>query len=164
MLRPLIVALIVAVAAPAAAAPDKVDPHSLLRPEAYSRYDNIASTVAHDGWTCVYVEHATTNTTSGYAYTVGMSGKHLPEVLYITPLKGDVACAMLTAIATRLIRRATAVPEGYEPLPTHKVHLHRIEAKSFFETCTFAGVWAVSHGTLEQAQAVQVVVDSPPSG
>lgn len=163
MLRALVTALVLAAAAPASAASPPFDPHSVLRPEAVARYDNIKTTVARAGWTCVYVEPSKTTATSGYAYTVGLSAKHLPEVLYITPESGEIACAMITAIATRLVRRGQAVGEGYEPLPTHKVRLHRIPPKTFFDTCTFAGVWALDHGTLRGAQAVQVIVSLPPA-
>ena len=162
MLAVLIAAALLAAAPPPAAA-GHVDPRSVLRPEAVSRYEGIKTAVAREGWTCVYVQPSTSTATTGYAYTVGLSGKHLPEVLYLTPEKGEIACAMLAAIATRLVRRALPVAEGYEPLPTHKVRLHRIAAKQFFSTCTFAGVWALDHGTLHGADAVEVLVTTPPA-
>jgi len=148
-------------AAPTPSAPSHVDPRSVLRPDAIARYDSIKTTVAKNGWTCVYVEPSASTSTSGYAYTVGLGAKKLPELLYITPESGEVACAMITAIATRLVRRGLPVADGYEPLPTHKVHLHRIPPKTFFDACTFAGVWALDHGTMRATEAAQVVVSSP---
>ena len=162
MLALLLAAALIA-AAPPEPAPPRVDPHAVLRPEAVARYEGIQTSVARDGWTCVYVQKSTSTATPGYAYTVGLSAKRLPEVLFITPESGEVACAMIAAIATRLVRRAQPVAEGYEPLPTHKVRLHRIAAKEFFDTCTFAGVWALDHGTLRGAEAMEVVVAKPPA-
>jgi hypothetical protein len=148
-------------AAPTSPARAHVDPRSVLRPDAVARYDSIKTTVAKHGWTCVYVEPSASTVTAGYAYTVGLGAKKLPEVLFITPENGEVACAMITAIATRLIRRALPVADGYEPLPTHKVHLHIIPPKQFFDVCTFAGVWALDHGTLRATQTVEVIVSTP---
>jgi hypothetical protein len=129
------------------------------RGEAY--YAKLDATVAKYGWSCVWVGD---DAKSGYAYTVGLSGKHLPELLIDTSDDESASCTMLNVVAKKLIaRRAAApdrddpVPDRYEPLGPKVVRLLRIYPKEFLQKCVFAGIWAKRHDTLSDYIGMQIV-------
>ncbi len=137
----------------------------LLTPQARPDYDRISALAAEHGWACVYVSDSSDEPAS-FGYTVGLNGKGLPELLFCVE-EGDVAMAMLNAIAKRLVEHGPGIPDGFEPFPGPDVRLRNIYAQEFFEKCVLAGLWAIDHGTMPGAGGMQVILagkdgSSPP--
>jgi len=126
----------------------------LLQPEGEAYYAKLETNVAQHGWACVFVGD---DDKHGFAYTIGLSGKHLPELLIDTQEDSKVSCTMLNVVAKKIIAHGAPVPDGYEPLGAMNGRLLKIYPKEFLEKCIYAGVWAFRHNTAERFTGMQIV-------
>ncbi|HEY6234954.1 MAG TPA: DUF4262 domain-containing protein [Candidatus Elarobacter sp.] len=128
----------------------------LIQPEGKEHYDRTCALVTEHGWACIYVgDHA--NETGNFGYTVGLSGKGLPELLFVID-ESDIAMAMLNAIATRLVEHGPGVPDGFAPFPGQQLRLRNIYPVEFYRKCVMAGIWAIEHDAMAGATGMQVVL------
>lgn len=127
----------------------------LLPPDAEPYYTRISGTVAKHGWACIYV--AGDKKDHSFAYTVGLTGKRMPELLLSTGEDQNVSCTMLNEIAKRLIARHQPVPDGYEPFGRKAVRLNKIYSAEFLDKCPLAGVWVLRHKAMDHFTGMQIV-------
>jgi hypothetical protein len=139
------VALAFAVAASFAAAPD---------------YVRAKDQVRQRGWSCVQVkadraEHA-------FAYSVGLSTKHLPELGVFGTGDPAVACAAIDRVAGALILAGRRPRNGSEMFRNAegRVVLRAVLRKEFFERCALARRWRDEHHIVD-ARAMQILVLDP---
>jgi len=125
----------------------------MLESEGEAYYAKLERNVAQHGWACVFVG----DDKHGFAYTVGLSAKHLPELLIDTQEDSKVSCTMLNVVAKKIIAHGAPVPDEYEPLGPMNGRLLNIYPKEFLERCVFAGVWAFRHKTAEGFTGMQIV-------
>ena len=128
----------------------------LIQPAAKEHYDATCALVEKHGWACMYVGSAEGGL-DNFGYTVGLSGKGLPELLFVVE-ESDAATSMLNAIAERLVQHGPNVPDGFEPFPGPEVRLRNIYPEEFFRKCVMAGLWALDHRTIAGATGMQVVI------
>lgn len=119
-------------------------PEQLLPPAAVPIYRNLTATVAKHGWACVAVGGKASH--GGFAYTMGLSSKDLPELLF----DGDsteAACGALNEAAERLIARHRPPHDGETIAERNGVRLvvRQIYTDEFFAKCVFAAVWRDTH-------------------
>ena len=126
----------------------------LLQPQGEAYYAKLDRNVAQHGWACVFVGD---DKKRGFAYTVGLSAKHLPELLINTGEDSKVSCTMLNVVAKKIIAHGAPVPDEYEPLGAMHGRLLNIYPKEFLDKCLFAGVWAFRHKTADGFTGMQIV-------
>jgi hypothetical protein len=134
-----------AVAASFAAAPD---------------YARAKDEVRQRGWSCVRVkadraEHA-------FAYSVGLSSKHLPELGVFGTDDPAVACAAIDRVASVLVAAGRPPRNGAEMFRNAdgRVVLRAVLRKQFFDRCTLAKRWSDEHH-IAGARAMQILVLDP---
>ncbi|MDB5069996.1 MAG: hypothetical protein JWM87_1107 [Candidatus Eremiobacteraeota bacterium] len=127
----------------------------LLPPDGEPVYARIDANVARHGWACVFV--ADDEGKAGWADTVGLSAKNVPELLIDSNDDEDAQCAMLNLVARKLIAHHARVPDGYKPLGPKAVRLNKVYSNEFFDRCVLAGVWAIRHHTTGTLLGMQIV-------
>jgi uncharacterized protein DUF4262 len=130
-----------------------------LAPEAL-RYSRAADQVRHQGWSCIAVkgdraQHA-------FAYSMGLSSKHLPELGIFGTDDPAGACAAVDRVARALIAAGRAPRNGAEVFRNGegRVVLRAVIRKEFFDRCPFAMRWRDEHH-VAGARAMQIVVLDP---
>ena len=123
-------------------------------------YEHAAAAVRRSGWSCVQVnadrpEHA-------FAYSVGLAGKHLPELGMFGVDDTAVACAAIDRVARVLVAGRHAPPSGAEVFRNAdgRVILRAVLRKQFFERCALARRWRDEHHVAD-ARAMQILVLAP---
>lgn len=123
-------------------------------------YAHAKDQVRHQGWSCVAVkadrpEHA-------FAYSVGLSGKHLPELGIFGTDDPAVACAAIDRVARVLVTAGRAPRNGAEMFRNAdgRVVLRAVLRKQFFDRCTLAKRWRDEHH-VAGARAMQILVLDP---
>jgi uncharacterized protein DUF4262 len=123
-------------------------------------YEHAQDQVRHRGWLCVQVkadraEHA-------FAYSVGLSSKHLPELGMFGTDDPAVACAAIDRVARVLIAGGRAPRNGAEMFRNDegRVVLRAVLRKEFFDRCGLAKRWRDEHH-IAGARAMQILVLDP---
>ncbi len=123
-------------------------------------YEHAQDQVRRHGWSCVQVkadrpEHA-------FAYSVGLSGKGLPELGMFGVDDTAVACAAIDRVARILVVARRAPPSGAEVFRNAdgRVVLRAVLRKQFFERCALARRWRDEH-RIADARAMQILVLAP---
>ena len=123
-------------------------------------YAHAQEQVRQRGWSCVSVnadraEHA-------FAYTVGLSSKHLPELGMFGTGDPSVACAAIDRVARGLIVAGRSPRNGAEMFRNAdgRVVLRAVLRKEFFDRCTLAKRWRDEHH-IRDARAMQILVLDP---
>jgi len=140
-------------AAPALAA---TDPLTTLPPDVRDYYMKVDAIAKVQGWACVYVggPHA-------YAYTVGLSGHHVPELLlFVTSFSEQRMCHVINDVARHLLAAGRPPRTHEEPLGPNLVRLNWVYPQEFFEKCEFAAIWRDVHG-FKGALGMQIVFQDP---
>ena len=122
-----------------------------------SEYQHVQDQIRQRGWSCVQVksgapEHA-------FAYSVGLSGKHLPELGMFGSGDPAVACAAIDRVARVLIAGGRAPRNGAEIFrdADGRVVLRAVLRNQFFDKCTLAKRWRDEHH-IAGARAMQILV------
>jgi uncharacterized protein DUF4262 len=123
-------------------------------------YEHAQDQIRERGWSCVAVkaqraEHA-------FAYSVGLSGKHLPELGVFGTDDPSVACSAIDRVARALIAAGRAPRNGAEVFRNAdgRVVLRAVIRKEFFDRCTLAKRWRDEH-RIADAHAMQILVLDP---
>jgi hypothetical protein len=123
-------------------------------------YGHVQTQIRQRGWACVSVkadrpEHA-------FAYSVGLSGKHLPELGMFGTGDPAVACAAIDRVARVLIAGGRAPRNGAEIFRNAdgRVVLRAVLHGQFFDKCTLAKRWRDEHH-IRDARAMQILVLDP---
>ncbi len=123
-------------------------------------YAHAQDQIRQRGWSCVQVkagraEHA-------FAYSVGLTGKHLPELGMFGIDKPAVACAAIDRVARVLIDAARPPRNGAEIFRNvdGRVVLRAVLRKDFYERCVLAKRWRDEHH-IADARAMQILVLTP---
>ena len=156
LLVPVVVALL-AGAPPAAADGAAADraAHADLR-----LYDRAKDQVKQHGWWCVPVRGARGE--RGFAYSMGLSGKHLPELGIFGTDDPATACAAIDRVARALVAAGRFPRNGAEVFRNGegRVVLRAVLRNEFFDRCTFAKRWRDEHHVAD-ARAMQILVLDP---
>jgi hypothetical protein len=123
-------------------------------------YERAKDQVRQRGWSCVPVkagraEHA-------FAYSVGLSSKHLPELGVFGTDDPSVACAAIDRVARELIATGRSPRNGAEIFRNAdgRVVLRAVLRKEFFDRCALAKRWRDEH-RIADARAMQILVLDP---
>ena len=123
-------------------------------------YAQAQDQVRQRGWSCVSVkadraEHA-------FAYSVGLSGKHLPELGIFGTDDPAVACAAIDRVARALILAGRPPRNNAELFHNTdgRVVLRAVLRKQFFDRCALAKRWRDEHH-IADARAMQILVLDP---
>lgn len=128
----------------------------MLPPDTIPYYQGLTETVRKHGWACVFVHENGDRDKQVVAYTVGLSSKHVPELMLLTGDDSDAACTMLNQVARRLLDGRFAPRDGVL-LFNNRVQLRSIYRDEFFEQCIFAQVWRDEH-RIADATGMQIVL------
>jgi Domain of unknown function (DUF4262) len=127
---------------------------------ASSEYGRVQGEVRKSGWSCVQVkadrpEHA-------FAYSVGLTSKHLPELGLFGTDDPAVACAAIGRVARVLIAAGRAPRNGAEMFRSAdgRVVLRAVLRNEFFDRCALAKRWRDEHH-IASARAMQILVLDP---
>ena len=112
------------------------------------------------GWSCVQVKAARPQ--HAFAYSVGLTSKHLPELGMFGIDDPAVACAAIDRVARVLIDAGHPPRNGAEIFRTAdgRVVLRAVLRKEFFERCALARRWRDEH-RIADARAMQILVLAP---
>jgi hypothetical protein len=123
---------------------------------ALQTYRDVAATAAKHGWACVYV--AGGRGERNLAYSVGLSGKHQPEVLLTSGDDYAAACTMINVVAKALLARRDPIHDGDAPVAkmASDVRLRSIYPDEFYERCPLAAMWRDAH-KIKDAAGMQIV-------
>ena len=123
-------------------------------------YEHTQDQVRRRGWSCVQVkadrpEHA-------FAYSVGLTSKHLPELGMFGVDDTAVACAAIDRVARVLVVARHAPPSGAEVFRNAdgRVILRAVLRRQFFARCALARRWRDEH-RIADARAMQILVLTP---
>lgn len=123
-------------------------------------YDHAKDQVRRHGWSCVQVkadraEHA-------FAYSVGLTSKHLPELGVFGTDDPAVACAAIDRVARVLIAAGRSPRNGAEVFHNAdgRVVLRAVLRSEFFDRCALAKRWRDEHH-IAGARAMQILVLDP---
>ncbi len=123
-------------------------------------YAHVLEQVRQHGWSCVQVRADRTD--HAFAYSVGLTSKHLPELGMFGTDDPAVACAAIDRVARALIVAARAPRNGAEVFRNAdgRVVLRAVLRREFFERCALAGRWRDEHH-IADARAMQILVLAP---
>jgi hypothetical protein len=123
-------------------------------------YAHVQDQVRQRGWSCVQVkgdraEHA-------FAYSVGLSSKHLPELGMFGTDDPSVACAAIDRVARVLIAAGRSPRNGAEMFRNAdgRVVLRAVLRSEFYDRCALAKRWRDEH-RITDARAMQILVLDP---
>ncbi len=143
------------VAAPAAGIPAHRPAAAPIR-----SYDNAKDQAKQRGWSCIAVKGDRAD--NGFAYSVGLSSKHLPELGIFGTDDPATACSAIDRVAQALIAAGRAPRSGAEVFRNGegRVVLRAVLRNEFFDRCVFAKRWRDDHH-IGAARAMQIVVLEP---
>jgi hypothetical protein len=125
-----------------------------------SEYGRVQDHVRKGGWSCVQVkadraEHA-------FAYSVGLTSKHLPELGVFGTDDPSVACAAIDRVARVLVAAGRPPRNGAEMFRNAdgRVVLRAVLRNEFFDKCALAKRWRDEHH-IAGARAMQILVLDP---
>ena len=126
----------------------------------FASYDHAADQVKHQGWSCIAVKGDRAQ--NAFAYSMGLSSKHLPELGIFGTDDPAGACAAVDRVARVLIAAGRAPRNGAEVFRNGegRVALRAVIRKEFFDRCPFAKRWRDEHHVAD-ARAMQIVVLDP---
>lgn len=123
-------------------------------------YEHTKDQVWQRGWSCVAVkadrpEHA-------FAYSVGLSSKHLPELGVFGTEDPAIACAAIDRVARVLVAAGRSPRNGAEMFRNAdgRVVLRAVLRNEFFDRCILAKRWRDEHH-IAGARAMQILVLDP---
>jgi len=123
-------------------------------------YEHVQDQVRQRGWACVTVdgdraEHA-------FAYSVGLSGKHLPELGIFGTEDPQVACSAIDRVARMLILAGRPPRNGAEMFRNAdgRVVVRAVLRNEFYDRCSLAKHWRDQHH-IAGARAMQILVLDP---
>ncbi|MDP9105626.1 MAG: DUF4262 domain-containing protein [Candidatus Eremiobacteraeota bacterium] len=124
------------------------------------RYSRATDQVKHQGWSCIAVTG--NRPENGFAYSMGLSGKQLPELGIFGTDDPSTACAAVDRVARALFTAGRAPRNGAEIFRNAdgRVVLRAVLRKEFFERCALARRWRDEHH-IKNARAMQIVVLAP---
>jgi hypothetical protein len=124
------------------------------------RYSRATDQVKHQGWSCIPVKGERPE--NAFAYSVGLSSKHLPELGIFGTDDPATACSAIDRVARALVAAGRAPRNGAEIFRNAdgRVVLRAVLRKEFFQRCAFAGRWRDEHH-LADARAMQILVLAP---
>ena len=133
------------------------NPH---QPNTLPSYDEATAQAAAQGWSCVAVKGDRPG--NGFAYSIGLSSKHLPELGVFATDDVANACSAIDRVAKAFITAGRAPRSGAEVFRNleGRVVLRAVVRKQFFDLCTFAKRWRDDHHVVG-ARAMQLVVLGP---
>ncbi len=116
--------------------------------------DTVEPQVTKSGWAVQVM--ATNKDRPGYAYTIGLSAKRLPELLLALPIEPDLAIKILSAVANTFVQMGDATAGDLhrvvERLP---IRVRFVDMTAFGEFGQIARFWADRHGhRLDRAMQV----------
>ena len=99
---------------------------------------------------------------NGFAYSVGLSSKHLPELGIFGTDDPATACSAIDRVARTLVAAGRAPRNGAEIFRNAdgRVVLRAVLRKQFFDRCLLAKRWRDEHH-LADARAMQILVLDP---
>jgi hypothetical protein len=120
-------------------------------------YARAQDQVRQRGWSCVQVKAGRAE--RAFAYSVGLTSKHLPELGMFGVDDTAVACAAIDRVARVLVVAGRAPLSGAEVFRNAdgRVVLRAVLRKQFFERCTLARRWRDEH-RIADARAMQILV------
>jgi len=125
-----------------------------------TRYSRATDQVKRQGWSCIPMkgdrpEH-------GFAYSVGLSSKHLPELGIFGTDDPETACSAIDRVARALVAAGRAPRSGAEIFRNAdgRVVLRAVLRKEFFARCALARRWRDEHH-IADARAMQILVLAP---
>jgi hypothetical protein len=123
-------------------------------------YDGVKADVAKHGWTCVAVSGDRPE--RRFAYSVGLSSKHLPELGIFGTDEPGVACSAIDRVARLLVAAGRPPRNGAEVFRTGegRVVLRAVLHEQFYDRCTLAKRWRDEH-RIAGARAMQILVLDP---
>ncbi len=123
-------------------------------------YDDTTMRVTKQGWSCVGVKGD--RAANGFAYSVGLSSKHLPELGVFGTDDPAIACAAVDRVARILVAARRAPRNGAEVFRNGegRVVLRAVLHKQFYDRCAFAKRWRDEHH-IADARAMQILVLDP---
>ncbi len=124
------------------------------------RYSRATDQVKHRGWSCIPVSGDRPE--NGFAYSVGLSSKHLPELGIFGTDDPATACSAIDRVARALLAAGRAPRSGAEIFRNAdgRVVLRAVLRKEFFERCALARRWRDEHH-IADARAMQILVLAP---
>ena len=156
-----IAGLIVAafVAAALRAAPCDAAANRLV-PASPRTYGDVKAQATRYGWTCVSVKGDRAG--NGFAYSVGLTSKHLPELGVFATDDVANACKAIDRVVTALLAAGRAPRSGAEVFRNGegRVVLRAVRRNQFYDLCAFAKRWRDEHHVAD-ARAMQIVVLDP---
>jgi hypothetical protein len=123
-------------------------------------YDRATDQVKQQGWSCVAVKGARAE--SSFAYSMGLTSKHLPELGIFGTDDPAGACAAVDRVARALIAAGRSPRNGTEVFRNAdgRVVLRAVIRKEFFDRCILAKRWRDEH-RIADARAMQILVLDP---
>jgi|GEM_PF-5498740 len=123
-------------------------------------YEHAKDQVRQRGWSCVRVK--ADRAEQAFAYSVGLSSKHLPELGIFGTDDPSVACAAIDRVARVLIVAGRSPRNGAEMFRNAdgRVVLRAVLRKEFFDRCALAKRWRDEHHVAD-ARAMQILVLDP---
>jgi uncharacterized protein DUF4262 len=123
-------------------------------------YEHVQDQVRQRGWSCVQVKAAREE--RAFAYSVGLTSKHLPELGMFGTDDPSIACAAIDRVARGLIAAGRSPRNGAEMFRNAdgRVVLRAVLRKEFFDRCTLAKRWRDEH-RIADARAMQILVLAP---
>ena len=108
-------------------------------------YDDAKTRIAKQGWSCIGVKGDRAE--NGFAYSVGLSSKHLPELGVFGTDDPAVACAAVDRVARLLVVAGRAPRSGAEVFRNGegRVVLRAVLRNEFYDRCTLAKRWRDEH-------------------
>ncbi len=123
-------------------------------------YEHAQEHVRQHGWSCVAVKGD--RAVNGFAYSVGLSSKHLPELGIFGTDDPGVACSAIDRVARVLIAAGRSPRSGAEVFHNGegRVVLRSVIRTQFFDRCPLAKRWRDEHH-IADARAMQILVLDP---
>ncbi|MDQ6942493.1 MAG: DUF4262 domain-containing protein [Candidatus Eremiobacteraeota bacterium] len=130
------------------------------QPNTLRSYADAKAQAAAQGWSCVAVKADRPG--NGFAYSIGLSSKHLPELGVFATDDVANACSAIDRVAKDFITAGRAPRSGAEVFRNGegRVVLRAVVRNQFFTLCTFAKRWRDEHH-IAGARAMQLVVLGP---
>ncbi len=120
-------------------------------------YSRATDQVKHQGWSCIAVKGDRPE--NGFAYSIGLSGKQLPELGIFGTDDPATACSAIDRVARALLASGRPPRSGAEIFrnPDGRVVLRAVLRKQFFGRCALAKRWRDEHHVAD-ARAMQILV------
>ena len=123
-------------------------------------YEHAKAQAVKHGWSCIAVKGDRAD--NGFAYTMGLSSKHLPELAVFATDDTANACAAIDRVAKALVAAHRYPRDGAEIFRNGegRVVLRGIFPNEFFDRCIFAKIWRDEHH-IASARGMQLIVLDP---